>query len=62
VSEDVAGWSKGEGPGLWNAEVGCQAVRARKLFGRSPRERVLKEEISDVVRGEVLRLGLVGKK
>lgn len=49
---------KKAGVALWNLVSDCKAIRGRELFGWTPKQGPLKDEIPEIVRTEADRLGL----
>jgi nucleoside-diphosphate-sugar epimerase len=45
---------------LWGANSRCKAIRAKKLFGWSPTERTIQDEVPDAVHAEAVALELTG--
>ncbi|KAI9709611.1 MAG: hypothetical protein M1812_007659 [Candelaria pacifica] len=60
IDEDEANKLTPMGAALWGANSRCRSIRAGKLLGWTPKERILEEELPDVVASEAQRLKLSG--
>jgi hypothetical protein len=59
IDKEEADKLRGSGSYLWGTNSRCKAVRARKLFGWTPKGRSMMDSLPDIVEDEAKLLGMV---